>query len=387
MDQSSEAATKRPRRRGNGEGTIAQRDNGTWYARLRLGDGRRVTLYGKTRGEVQAKLRAAQRAREDGLNLSAKRQTVATYLDDWLEHTAKPTLRPSTYASYSSLVRIHLKPGIGRHQLSALTPQHVQALMNSRRAAGLSPATITRMRAVLRRALGQALKWGLVTRNVAALTDPPRVVTTPVQPLTLEQARHLMDAARDDMHGPLLTVAIATGLRQGELFGLRWTDVDLERGVLRVSHAMQRVGKVPTFIEPKTARSRRTINLPAFAVDALRVQRERQNERRLFHGPAWQDWGLVFSSSIGTPLNPSNVIHRFHAILELAGLPRQRFHDLRHCAASLLLSAGEHPRVVMDVLGHSQIALTMNTYSHVMPAALEQAAERMDALFADAETA
>ena len=308
-----------------------------------------------------------------------KRQTVAGFLDDWLEHTAKPTIRPSTYVSYSSLVRIHLKPGIGHHQLAALTPQHVQALMNSRRAAGLSPTTITRMRAVLRRALGQALKWGLVTRNAAALTDPPRVVTTPVQPLTLEQARHLMHAARDDMHGPLLTVAIATGLRQGELFGLRWTDVDLERGVLRVSHAMQRVGKVATFIEPKTARSRRTINLPTFAVEALRVQRVRQNERRLFHGPDWADWNLVFSSSIGTPLNPSNVIHRFHKILERAGLPRQRFHDLRHCAASLLLAAGEHPRVVMDVLGHSQIALTMNTYSHVIPAAMKGAASRLDA--------
>lgn len=387
MDQSSEASGKTPRKRGHGEGTIGRRENGTWYARISLGDGTRKSIYGKTRGEVQAKLRAAQRAREDGLNLSAKRQTVATYLDDWLENTARPSLRSSTHASYESYIRVHIKPAIGRHQLSALTPQHVQAFLNSRAAAGLSPSTVAKIRAVLRKALGQALKWGPVTRNAAALTDPPRVVTTPVQPLSLEQARRLMDAARDDRLGPLFTVAIATGLRPGELYGLRWTDVDLERGVLRVSHAMQRVGGKMALVEPKTVRSRRTINLPAIALDAIRLERVRQNERRLFHGPDWQDWGLIFSSTIGTPHNASNVIHHFHKLLERAGLPRQRVYDLRHCMASLLLAAGEHPRVMMEVMGHSQIALTMNTYSHVMPAALEQAASRMDALFGDAETA
>jgi len=200
--------------------------------------------------------------------------------------------------------------------------------------------------------------------------------------------RQLTDDACDDWLGPLFTVAIASGLRQGELLGLRWEDIDLAAGELRVRHALQRIDGKPTLVEPKTTRSRRTINLPAVAVDALRTQRVRQVERHLLLGVRWMgNDDLVFTSTVGTPCNPSNVTHRLQAVLKAAGLPRQRFHDLRHCTASLLLAGGEHPRVVMEVLGHSQIALTMNTYSHVIPAAMKGAASRLDAALKVQESA
>lgn len=171
-------------------------------------------------------------------------------------------------------------------------------------------------------------------------------------------------------------MAVTTGLRQGELLGLRWAEVDFEDGTLRVRQALQR----GQFVEPKTARSRRSINLPERALGALRRQRALQAEQRLAAGPDWRDNGLVFASSIGTPLDGVNVTKRFQALLARAGLPRMRFHDLRHCAATLLIHAGVDMRVVMEVLGHSTIATTMNLYAHVLPAAKEAAAHRLDAL-------
>jgi integrase len=230
--------------------------------------------------------------------------------------------------------------------------------------------------------LGQALKWDLVVRHIATLTEPPHSVRTPVEPLNATQVAQLLAATKDDRLGPLIHVAIATGLRQGELLGLRWEDVDLAQGTLRVRHAMQRIDGVPTFIEPKTQRSRRVVALPPSAVAALTVQHDRQVFVRQAAGAAWQEWHLVFASAVGTPLNPSNVTHHLQAVLAEAGLPRQRFHDLRHCCASLLLTQNVPARVVMEQLGHSQIALTMNTYSHVMPAMQREAADRMEEVLA-----
>ncbi|MFN8676123.1 MAG: site-specific integrase [Thermomicrobiales bacterium] len=385
---------------------------------MSLEGGKRRSFYGKTRKEAQDKLRGALRDIDAGLDLSAGRQTVAQFLDRWLVDTVQPTVRPKTYDSYAQLVRLYLKPALGHHQLSKLTPQHVQtfirelerekkhtaatveATVRRRLAAGasveecatlrraleqeprLSPRTVQYARAVLRRALGQALKWGLVSRNVATLVDPPRSVKQPVKPLTAEQARQFIACSASDRLGPLFHVAIASGLRQGELFGLRWEDVDLDHGALRVRHALQRVDGVLTLVEPKTALSRRTVTLPGSAVSALRVQKDRQTFERAAAGDLWREGGYVFTSTVGTPLNPSNVAKRLHALLAEAGLPRQRFHDLRHCAASLLLAGGVAPRTIMGILGHSQISLTMNTYAHLSPVLEREAANALDAVLA-----
>ena len=373
------------KRRGHGEGSIKQRADGLWEARISLDGGKRKSLYGKTRKEAQDKLRAALRDLDAGLDLSAGRQTVGQFLDRWLADSVKPTVRPKTYDSYAQLVRLYLKPDLGHHPLRKLAPQHVQAMMAARTAAGLSPRTVHYVRAVLRRALGQALKWGLVSRNVATLVDPPRAAKKPVAPLTAEQARALIAHTADDRLGPLFHVAIASGLRQGELFGLRWQDVDLEAGALRVRHALQRVDGVLTLVEPKTDLSRRTVTLPASAVAALRAQKDRQIFARAMAGESWREGGYVFTSTVGTPLNPSNVSKRLHAHLRAAGLPHQRFHDLRHCAASLLLAGGVAPRTIMGILGHSQISLTMNTYAHLSPALERDAANALDAVLAVAD--
>lgn len=374
------------KRRGHGEGNIKQRADGLWEARVSLEGGKRKSLYGKTRREAQDKLRAALRDIDAGLDLSAGRQTVGQFLDRWLEDVVKPTVRPKTHHSYAQLVRIHLKPALGHHQLGKLTPQHVQAMMSAKTAAGLSPRTVQYLRAVLRRALGQALKWALVSRNVATLVDPPRSIKRPVAPLSAEHARAFIAHTAGDRLGPLFHVAIASGLRQGELFGLRWQDVDLAAGTLYVRHALQRIDGALTLVEPKTALSRRTVTLPASAVAALRTQRIHQLEERLLAGVRWQDGGYVFTSTIGTPLEPSNVSSRLHALLREAALPSQRFHDLRHCAASLLLAGGVAPRTIMGILGHSQISLTMNTYAHLSPALERDAARALDNVLGVSET-
>lgn len=376
-------------KRGQNEGSIYQRDDGRWCAQVTLGyvDGKRKRkyLYGDTRKEVAEQLKVVLRDQQQGLPVATERQTLGEYLDRWLTDVAKPKVRPKTYHSYAQLVRLHLKPALGRHQLGKLEPQHVQAMMNAKIKAGLSPRTVQYLRAVLRRALGQALKWGMVARNVATLVDPPRVVQPEIQPLDPDQARQFLEAVRGDRLEALYAVALALGLRQGETLGLRWRDVDLDLGIVQVRVALQRVnGEKPRLVEPKTRQSRRTLPLPEALVVQLRSQRTRQREEHLLAGPRWegQDWDLVFTNTLGGPLDARHLVRAFKAHLVRAGLPDIRFHDLRHSCASLLLAQGVHPRTVMEVLGHSTITLTMNTYSHVIPQAQRQAVELLQGLFA-----
>ena len=278
------------------------------------------------------------------------------------------------------LVRGHIVPAVGHLQLAKLSPQHVQSFINDKLAEGLSPRTVQYLHAVLRRALNQALKWDLLPRNVATLVEPPRVRRPEVQPLTTDQVQIFLEATRGDRLEALYTLVLAVGLRQGEALGLRWTDLELDGGTLSVRTALQRIGGKLCLVEPKTARSRRTITLPPVVVSALRLHRARQLQERLLAGANWQDTGLVFTTTIGTPMDARNLTKRFQKALKGAGLPKKRFHDLRHTCASLLLVQGVHPRVVMEILGHSQMSLTMDTYSHVMPTLQQEAAGLMEAL-------
>jgi integrase len=210
--------------------------------------------------------------------------------------------------------------------------------------------------------------------------SPPRAVRFEVRPLEPEQARSFLKAVSGDPLEALYTVALAVGLRQGELLGLRWEDVDLDAGVLHIRHGLQRIEGKLRLVEPKSARARRTIVMPALVTESLRSHRVRQMEQRLLVGTEWEAGDFVFATAIGRPLTDSTVTHMFQRHLARAGLPRQRFHDLRHACASLLLAQGVSPRVVMELLGHSQITLTLNTYSHVMPGLQAEAAARMDGL-------
>lgn len=377
-------------RRGHNEGSIYQRESdGKWCAVVNLGyaDGRRKrkSIYGKTRKEVAEKLKVALRDQQQGLPVAVERQTVAQFLDRWLADVVRGSVRPRTHDSYAQLARLYLTPALGRHQVAKLEPRQVQAALNDLRARRLSARTVRSARAVLCQALGQALKWGLVARNVAALTEAPRVERHEFQILDPDQARRFPDAVRGDRLEALYAVALALGLRQGEALGLRWQDVDLDAGALHVRVALQRrVKEAPRLVEPKTRRSPRTLPLPKEVAAHLRAHRARQLEDRLRAGQVWQGdaWGLVFATAIGEPLDDRILRYRFKILLERADLPRIRFHDLRHSCASLLVAQDVHPRLVMEILGHSEIGTTMNIYSHVIPDAMREAVGALDRLLA-----
>ena len=367
-------------RRGNGEGSISRRKNGTYQGALRLPDGRRKYVYGESRDEVRRKLGTAIHSLETGTLTDARGLTVGEFLDQWLQEVVKPNVRPWTLAGYEVHVRLHLKPVIGKIQLDRLTPSHVQQLMNRKISEGLRPRSVRYIRGTLRSALNHGVRWDLISRNVAALVSSPRVEQYEISPLTPAEAHILLKSLKGDRLEALYSVALTMGLRQGEALGLRWQDVDLDLGYVRVSKQLQRIDGRLQLVEPKTARSRRVIAMPATIVNGLREHRDRQNAEKKRAGERWTDCGFVFTGPEGMPLDGSAISKQFHRVLERAGLPQRRFHDLRHSCATLLLVQGVSPRVVMDVLGHSQIALTMNTYSHVIPELRREAADRMDHL-------
>ena len=296
--------------------------------------------------------------------------------------SAKPTVRPRTYESYHHIVNAHITPTLGKTSLTKLAPSQVRNLLNTKTAAGLSPRTVQYIRAVLRLALGQALRDGDVPRNVCDAVKAPKRERHEVQPLTLAQAKTFLAKITEHRDEALFMTAAVIGLRKGELLGLRWQDIDLDAGTLTVKMQAQRITGEKVLVPPKTDKSRRSIDLPAFVVAALRRHRTRQLEERLPAGSRWHEQGLVFPSTIGTIADSANVTHAFHSALERAELPRQRFHDLRHLAASLMLAQDVNPKVMQEILGHSQLSMTMDLYSHLMPAAKKDVAARMDILLA-----
>lgn len=373
-------------RRGHGEGSIYYRESDNkWCGVVDLGyiNGKRKrrVVYGNTRKDVAEKLKAVLRDQQQGLPIATERQMVGQFLTRWLADVVAPQTRPKTYRSYEQLARCHITPVLGHHQLTKLTAQHVQAFLNAKAAAGLAPRSVQRIRDVLRNALNQAYRWQLVPRNVALLVDSPKVETSEMAAFSPAQVQTFLDTARGDRLEALYLVAVALGLRQGEVLGLRWQDVDLERRTLRVAVALQAVRGTLQLVPPKTTRSSRTLPLPAVVGAALQAQRVRQMEERLLAGARWQEHGLIFTTRVGTPIHPRNLVRSFHALLRRAGLPAVRFHDLRHSCASMLAAHGVPARVAMDILGHSDIRLTQNIYTHVFDEAKQQAADVVDRVF------
>lgn len=325
-----------------------------------------------TQAVVRDKMRRLQRLYASGVKPDS--QTVGQFLNSWLEESVKPSVHPRTYDSYAQLVRLYIAPRIGKTALVKLAPGKVQTMLNDLVASGLSGRTVQYVRAVLRRALNQAMRWQLVPNNIAMMVQPPKATRPEFPILTPEQLDAFIGSVAEHRLRALYLTSIALGLRQGEAFGLRWPDLDFERSTLSVRYALQN----RTFVEPKTRKSRRTLVMPGFVRDALLRHRDEQQQERRIAGSRWQEWNLVFASSIGTPLNSSNVLHEFQRALEAAGLPKLRFHDLRHQCATLLLQKGVHPKVVSEILGHSQISLTLDTYSHVLLTLKAEAAETME---------
>ncbi len=366
-------------RRGHGEGAIYRRADGRWCGELHIEGGKRKNVYGRTRQEVQRKLAQVRRDVEAGLPVVADRQTVADFLASWLE-MIEQSIRPRTLESYRYLVRVHLVPEIGAVRLSKLTPQRVQELYASKLKSGLSRTTVHHLHAVLHRALEMAVRLQVIQRNVCDAVDAPGMSATEMHVLTREQALALLAAAREDRLYALYVLALATGMRQGELLGLRWADVDLDTGTLRVRSNLQWSRDTGTYVfgKPKTRSGERMIELAAPFVEALREHRKAQLGERLSLGPAWVDHDLVFCSTVGTPLDANHLRRRsFEKLLRAADLPKIRFHDLRHTAATLMRLSGVEIEVISRVLGHSSPAVTMNIYLHVFPQQHRDAAEAM----------
>jgi len=318
------------------------------------------------------------------------RLTLAQYLEDWLAHKAS-TVSRTTWLSYAGIVRSHIIPALGHLPLTALTPLHVQHWLQQQlasgradgRGEGLSHRTVQYSHAILFRALRHAARLQLVTRNAAEAVQPPSLQRREFPVLDTGVAVRLLDAARGTRLYVPVFLAVSTGLRRGEILGLRWSDVDLGRCTAEIRQTLIAVGSRWAFAQPKTSRARRRVALPASTVTALRVHRQEQDGHRRQLGPAYRGHDLVVCLADGRPWDPRTFAHGFERLIARAGAGHLRFHDLRHLHATVLLRQGVHPKVVADRLGHSQIRVTLDTYSHVMPDLQHGAAQAFDAALAE----
>jgi integrase len=370
------------RKRGNGEGSITRRKDGLYMARYTVETAigaKRKTLYGKTRGEVSEKLTKAMADRDEGLVFDADNLKVGEYLERWLVDSVLDTVRPTTYERYEQIVRIHVRPALGSVKLKNLTPVHVRGLYREKLEAGLSARTVQYIHVTLHKALKQAVQDGLIPRNATEAVKAPQVRREEMRPLSGDQVKVLLEVARGDRLEALYVLAIHTGLRQGELLGLKWEDVDLESGTLRVRRTLVTAKGGPVLTAPKTKGSRRSVKLTQGAVEALRSHLKHQLQEIDRAGSLWRENGLMFASESGEPLDRRYLTScRYKALLKRAELPMIRFHDLRHTCATLLLSKNVNPKIVSEMLGHASIAITLDTYSHVLPNMRDQAAAAME---------
>ena len=373
-------------RRKHDEGSVFQRKDGRWVAQVRLENGKKKQRYFKTAKEANTALRKMLHEKEQGTLPTGPQQLLKTYLDQWLEQVHKPTIRIGSFNAYRIMLDKHIIPALGHIPLQRLSPQHVQGFYASKLSEGLSLRRVRGLHSVLHSALDNAVKWNLVGRNVCDLVSPPVPKRHEIQPLTPEQAQHLLEAAREHKLETLLTLALATGMRRGELLGLRWQDIDFEAGCLHVRRSVGRIGKFGLIeSEPKTQRSRRKIMLPAFVVAALKHHQQQQRAMRQEASSEWQDKDIVFCGKNGKYFDLTSLDYHFKRLLKSAGLPNIRFHDLRHSAATILLSMGVHPKVVQELLGHSNISMTLDIYSHVLPSIHQEAMSKLDDLFGGLE--
>jgi integrase len=376
----SEGMGSMAKRSSRAEGTIYKRKDGRWCVHAVV-DGHRLTHTARTKRQCVSWVEQF-RGNTDGTPHSpADPSTLGGFLEDWLTK-AKPYLRPKTWSQYSQVVRQYVSPYLGDYGLDEVGPGDIQELYGKLLSQGRSLFTLRITHAVLHRALRQAVRWGILDRNPCDGVDKPKPRRREMQTLTAGQVRRLLEAVEGTQFEALYYLAVTTGLRQGELLGLKWSDVDWSVPCLKVQRQLQRIaGQGLVFAEPKTTAGRRVVVLGPSAVEKMKQHLQRQSREREKSGKTrWQDYDLVFPSSRGTPMGPRNLLRHFKITLERAGLPNVRFHDLRHTAASLMLMQGTHPKVVQERLGHSQISVTLDTYSHVLPSLQAEAAEKIDEL-------
>lgn len=369
------------KRRAKGEGSLTKRVDGRYQGSYIGSDGRRHYLYGRDRKAVKDRLEAALKEMELGVFVAGPGQSVRQFLEAWLTD-ANARLRPRTVQRYESLIRLHVIPTLGDVSLRKLTPQHLSSLY-AELLAKQSPASVAQLHAVLFGAFRLAMRWNLIGRNPAEAVQAPKVQRREMSVFTPEQAQMLMGA--DDPLSCLYVLALTTGMRQGELLALRWRDVDLDAGIIRVNRNLVRIKGAWLLADVKRAASRRQIQVGRLAIDALKAHRIRSAETLLLLGHRIDEGTLIFTDAKGDPLNGYHITERaFKPLLRRLELPAIRFHDLRHTAASLMLSQGVRPDLVSRRLGHSSAAVTMAIYAHLMPGDEAEAVRRLDAVLGGA---
>lgn len=378
-------------------GSIRKRGRSSWTVIVDLGTdpvtGKRRQLWRSVKGtkkDAEAELVRLLHDRDTGVERPRGKLTVATYLEAWLGDHERASLAPSTRAHYVRTVRKILIPALGALELSALRPSHVQALygrllrQGRSDGTGLAPRSVGIYHQVLHKALRDAVRMQLLTHNPADAVEPPRAPRKELAIVSPADISRILAIADETPIGALARVAVMTGMRRGELLGLRWRDLDLATGAAHVQQTAQRVsGAGWVFRQPKTRLSRRSVALSPTTVRILRLHRKRQVEERLLAGTLYEDRDLVFASSVGTPLEPGTILRAWYRVLQRADVGHVRWHDLRHAHATLMLGAGVHPKVVSERLGHASVNITLDTYSHVLPGLQAAAAEALDAIIAD----
>lgn len=378
-------------RSNHGRGSIYQRKpDGLWVAQVHIGYNEKgrpkyKRVYRKENAAAVDALQELQFALRRGQPVDAKRLTVSEYLDQWMATSVEGSKEPKTIAYYRMMIDRHLKPTIGRIDLRKLTALHVQAMLTEKQTKAdpktkriLSASSVAGIRRTLRAALSRAWKLGLVAENVAQKTDPPKVKKADPVYLTPEQALALREKANGHPIENLLALTLGTGLRVGEATGLRWTDVDLDNGLLKITTQLQRISKKLTLKSLKSSSSRRTLPLIGLALEAVQAEQVRHAKLRAFLGDSFNELGLVFVNDGGRPFDPKYVDKHLKALCKAAEIPQVSFHKLRHTAATLMVAAGVPLALVKDQLGHSSITLTMGTYAHMLPTAQREAAEKLD---------
>jgi integrase len=374
-------------RRGHREGSVYfDKDKGRWVAAVSVAFGKRKKFYCESKQEAIRKRNEALRELERGTLATGPRRKLGEYLEDWIENVHKDQLRISTYVKYKKLVG-YIVADLGDIWLQKLTPQDVQQFYAKRlHKDKLSTKTVHEIHGVLHLALKNAVRWNLVSRNVCDLVSAPRVVSRKAVPLTVEQAHALLECIRGHRLEVLLALAVVTGIRRGELLALRWSNIDFESQYVLIEHTVDYIngyGYVEN--EPKTAAGKRRIHLPDFLIDMLKQHRKQQLEQRLKLDKEWEDRDLVFTDLQGGYFNPRYMDKLFKKLLREAGIPSIHFHDLRHSAATILISMGVNPKIIQEILGHSDISITLGIYGHLFPNMQNEVAEKWDTEFGGAD--
>jgi len=377
-------------------GHIRKRGKGSWSIVIDLGkdaSGKRRQKWATVRGlraDAERELRRLLTTIDQGTFVEPNRLTVADYLEQWLANYARSNVAAKTFERYADIVRSHLIPAFGSVLLLKLQPLTIQdyytnALASGRkRGGGLSKQTVLHHHRVLREAMNRAVKWRLLVRNPVDAVEPPKPDHKDIRALTEQETAKLLECARSSKAYTMIFLAVTTGMRRGELLGLRWKDVDLAKASLSVRQSLDQTKAGLAFKQPKTAKGRRTIALPSLAVEGLRAHKTDQAKIRLMMGAGFSDQGLVFCNPDGSPYPPDSLTATFRSLCRRTGFTGVRLHDLRHTHATQLLRQGVHPKIVSERLGHATVSITLDIYSHVLPGMQEDAAIKVDAALREA---